>query len=97
MYRSERRQAVIAEQITCDVCSTVKRETNHWLVAVTILPTPEEPEETCIAFAPIAADGEDFDPEAVIAHICGHACAVKRFSQWLETLTQSPNPKGIAE
>ncbi len=90
---------MISDQVKCDICGAIKGDTNHWLVAVIIPPGEDAPEEVCIAFAPIAAEVQD---EAVdkrdgeIEHICGHACAVKRFSQWLETLTSLPT-KGSTE
>jgi len=76
--------AVITDHIVCDVCGTPKGETNHWLIAATMPPTPAAPGEIGIGFAPMGTPVNDVD--AKIEHICGHACAVKRFSQWLETL-----------
>jgi hypothetical protein len=90
---------ILTDQVKCNVCGALKGETNHWLVAITIPPTEEEPGEVCIAFAPIDADTNEEDVElrdGTIEHICGHACAVKRFSQWLETLTPLPT-KGSSE
>lgn len=78
---------IITDQVKCDVCPTTKGgETNHWLVAV-IVPPEDDPREQCIAFAPMGAAVEEHPYEgAEIEHICSHACAVKRFSQWLGTL-----------
>lgn len=70
--------------LVCDVCGVQKGETNHWLLAVTRPPTPEEPGEEGIAFGPLDASLID-PPSLKLEHICGHACAIKRFSQWLET------------
>jgi len=70
--------------IICDVCGRDKGETNHWIIAATIPPTPEAPGEIGIGFAPMGTPVND--PDAKIEHLCGQGCATKRFSQWLETL-----------
>lgn len=66
--------------IKCDLCGRQKGETNHWLTAL-ISDVAEMP---AIVFGPIdipaAGDG------STLQHICSHACAMKRFSQWLGTL-----------
>jgi hypothetical protein len=74
----------VPNHMVCDVCGAPKGETNHWLMAVTQPPTPEMPGEIGIAFGPIDADLNDLTLKR--EHICSHACAIKRFSQWLGTL-----------
>lgn len=71
---------MITDQIRCDVCGAIKGETNHWLVAIV------DPSFVGIAFEP-AELLEDRSGPPVFEDICGHACAHKRFSQWLETVT----------
>jgi len=66
----------------CDVCGAVKGATNHWLVAfqlggvagITFVPAEE-----------VAADSRTL-PKVKADDICGHACATKRFSQFLSAL-----------
>ena len=88
---------MIAPQVTCDVCGAEKRETNHWLVAVTYA------ELAGIAFIPAdIAEGTRGTNDGRYEDICGHACAHKRFSQWLETLIQPTRltqltPKGASD
>ena len=74
--------------LICDVCSRQKGENNHWLISVV------EPGEVGIAFGPI--DSQVDNPNAKIEHICGDACALKRFSQFLGSLHPA-TPKGSTE
>jgi hypothetical protein len=72
---------VITDQIICDVCGCAKGETNHWLVAV------GHAEFSGIAFVPAEDVRQPRDIDGgKYEDICGHACAAKRLSQWLETL-----------
>ena len=73
----------VPSHIICDICGRPKGETNHWLAAITI--PANDQDLRGIAFAPI--DTPVNDPAIKKEHICGQACAHKRFSQWLETLT----------
>lgn len=76
--------AIVPNQLKCDVCGAESSETSTWLVAATIPPTPKRPGEVGIGFAPI--ETPTYDRSIKVEHICSHACAVKRFSQWLGTL-----------
>lgn len=67
---------------TCDVCGAVKGETNHWLVAFELKGV------SGINFVPaedVAGDSRNL-PNVKADDICGHACATKRFSQFLSAL-----------
>jgi hypothetical protein len=77
--------AISSTHITCDVCGQPKGETNHWLQCITQPPIADLPGIVGIGFGPI--DAPVSDPDIKIEHLCGQACAMKRFSQWLETLT----------
>lgn len=70
---------IIPGQIKCDVCGAVKGETNHWLVAVTVS------NRAGIMFIPAECVEESRNPLAVYEDICGHDCAHKHFSRWLES------------
>jgi hypothetical protein len=67
---------------TCDICGAVKGETNHWLVAfqfegyagITIVPADA-----------VSPDSRTL-PKVQADDICGHACATKRFSQFLSAM-----------
>lgn len=67
--------------IICDVCGIPKGETNHWLVAIA------DPDIPGIVFGPISA--AMYDDTIKKEHICGRACAIKRFSLWLEFLNST--------
>jgi hypothetical protein len=69
----------VPNHIVCDVCGAAKGETNHWIVAITV------PHRAGIMFIPADAVDDPRNPQAKYEDICGHACAHKRFSQWLET------------
>ncbi len=66
--------------VQCNVCGRQKQETNHWLVAI-VVPTFEG-----IVFEPAETFTSRQNPALQFEDICGHACAHKRLSQWLETL-----------
>jgi hypothetical protein len=70
----------VPNHIVCDVCERSKGETNHWLVAIT------HSDYAGVVFVPAVDVTEPRNPEGQYEDICGHACAVKRFSQWLETI-----------
>jgi hypothetical protein len=73
----------VTNQLACNVCAAESSTTKDWLVA--ILPTGVDADVPGIAFGPLGVD-VSADPGLAIEHICSHACAVKRFSQWLGTL-----------
>lgn len=80
-----------ATTITCDVCGVEKRETNHWLIAVTSVSSAAD--NPGIAFGPLGAPVRD-DPDFKIEHLCGESCALKHLSRWLDELkAASSNPK----
>jgi hypothetical protein len=81
--------------VACDVCGRSKGETNHWLQCITQPAKGDLPEIQGIGFGPIDAPISDADIK--VEHICGHACAVKRFSQWLETLNANSTPSNENE
>jgi hypothetical protein len=69
----------------CDVCGVEKKETNHWLVAIT------HPQLAGIMFVPAdVAVQTGLGAGIVREDICGQACSSKRLSQWLESLTATP-------
>lgn len=73
---------IVSAHTTCDICGAVKGATNHWLVACQVQGM------TGIVFVP-AADAtidREFAGRTVVQDICGQACAIKRLSQFLETL-----------
>jgi hypothetical protein len=72
----------------CDVCGSQRSGAAGWLVAA-VPPVSDEPTKQGIGFATIEtseADEEAYQSGFTIEHICSHACAMKRFSQWLGTL-----------
>lgn len=75
---------LVPDEIRCDVCGRQKGETNHWLQCITQPAKEEFPAIEGIGFGPIDAPISGTDVK--VEHICCHACAVKRFSQWLGTL-----------
>lgn len=70
---------IASDYITCDVCGQPKGATNHWYLVVS------RPGGPGIAFGPISMGVDDSDLKQ--EHICGQACAHKRFSQWLASPT----------
>lgn len=71
---------IIPDHIVCDVCGAEKGSSNHWIVAVTVS------RRAGIMFVPAEAfTSERNAPGMKVQDICGHACAHKRFAQWLET------------
>jgi hypothetical protein len=64
-------------EIKCDLCGTVKGETNHWIDCITVPASDTDG----IAFGPFGASVSD--PLIKKEHLCGEACTTKRLSQWL--------------
>jgi hypothetical protein len=77
--------SVVTNQLRCDACGVESSATGGWLVALTPS-VSDEPSLKGIAFGTIEAADLGFDNSIKVEHICSHACAVKRFSQWLGTL-----------
>jgi hypothetical protein len=64
----------------CNVCGAPKLDTNHWLVAIV------KPGFEGILFQPVEATETPRNPEFEYEELCGHACAHKRLSRYLDDL-----------
>ncbi len=69
-----------AETITCDECGVLKREANHWLVAIT------RPEFEGIIFQPAETTESPRNPLFFYKDLCGHGCAHKKLGAYLDEL-----------
>jgi len=68
---------------TCDVCGRVKGETNHWLVAVSLL------DHAGILYQPAELASDPRKSDYTYIDICGHNCAGKHFAAWLADSTRT--------
>lgn len=66
--------------ITCDICGTQKKETNHWLVAIT------GAELEGIIFQPAEATASPRNPLFTYSNLCGSQCSLKRLNRYTEEL-----------
>jgi len=66
--------------VQCDVCGNPKKETNHWLIALTRM------DYEGIIFLPAEAVEEPRRDNVVYEDLCGQECAHKRLSAWLDDL-----------
>lgn len=70
----------------CDACGSQMSGATGWLISLTDEPHDGRTPSLGITFAPIEEQGQAAECDLRIEHICSHACAIKRFSQWLGTL-----------
>ncbi len=71
---------MLAETIKCDECGLEKRETNHWLVAIT------RPGFEGILFQPAEATESPRNPLFTYKDLCGQGCAHTRLGRYLDDL-----------
>jgi hypothetical protein len=77
--------------VACDICKHQKQETNHWLVVI------EKPGFEGLIFLPSEAAQEPRVEGYIYRDLCGHMCAQKKLSQWLDELKNINYPtKGDA-
>lgn len=73
--------------IACDVCKAVKQPSNHWwyyqLVRI---------DKSGFQIFPWAPEAEVKD--SGFGHLCGHTCAVKKLSEWMNDQSGEPKPDG---
>lgn len=65
----------VAAATICDVCTTQKQETNHWLVALV--------GNDDLLFMPASNQSRGYFDGLRREDICGADCAHTRLSQWL--------------
>jgi hypothetical protein len=83
--------------ISCNVCSRMKQEANHWFVAIT--PKDASEKRRGIAFGPSEVVIDEEDDSLILEDICGQECLHKRLSRWIESLnptTKAPNQENEA-
>ena len=67
---------------SCDICRTLKSETNHWIDAIL------RPGWEGILFQPAECTEEPHNPLFIYEHLCGLTCAAKRLSRWRDELKE---------
>ena len=65
---------------SCDVCSTHKKETNHWLVSIT------RPGFEGIIFQPAEAVELPRNPLFIYENLCGAKCSLIRLDRYMDEL-----------
>lgn len=72
----------------CDICSTVKKEVNHWWGAYTH-PDAHPLDKRLLSIKPLSDFGEDFLEK--ISHLCGFDCVTKWLHQQMQEIINREN------
>ncbi len=66
--------------VSCDVCHTMKQETNHWMVAII------KPDFEGILFQPAESTESPRRDDLVYEDLCGQRCCQVRLGRYLDEL-----------